>query len=312
MKNAINVPISDFASSKLNRNFNKYFWPSYVMSFMAGAYIFTFIFVLLPVFLPNLQDVPRFSTVICVYAILTVAVTWPINFVLIRKAWKKGKEKILQQNEIDYVKSLALKSLLEAFVKPELNEYPVLGNEYQAGWRPFRVEHHLSNFLRGEMSGKVCLVRGMIIPNLLDHSSVIFLKNGENTLRVLIPSPRTAKELLVRTLEHWLRELPKDSHTYEVLRQFAVDDENFVNQLSHPQIIDSLDAACELPFESRPEVIVRGEEIQGGIVLATSMQFNEKAAIFLPSGFFRELTEKIHPFIGTAKEPILIETIKEE
>jgi hypothetical protein len=329
MKNVNNVPLSGFANSKLGGNFGKYFWFSLLMSFFGGAFAFGFGLFGLVGGIGIDGGIDPDSLKFALYSACTPLLTWLINFILARKAWKKGKEKILQQNEIDYVKSLAFKSLLEAYAKPELSEYSVLGNEYQAGWRPFRVEHHLSNFLRGEMNGKVCLrgfalgsaylegsvigdVRGMVIPNLLDHSSVIFLKNGEKTLRVLIPSPRTAKELLVRTLEHWLQKLPKDSHTYGVLNEFSMETENFVNQLSHPQVIDSLDAACELPLESRPEVVIKGEKIQDGIVLATSLQVDEKSAIFLPSGFFRELTEKIHPFIETAEEPMLIESVREK
>lgn len=89
-------------------------------------------------------------------------------------------------------------------------------------------------------------------------------------------------------------------------------DEYLLNLLSHPQLLDSLDASCEEPPAERPNVHVVGEMIQEGVMLATALEVDGERSVFLPSGFFRELSEGLRPFLtlGHTEAPRILSAVE--
>jgi hypothetical protein len=246
------------------------------------------------------------------------------------KQFVKEKSDILAQNEIDFQQSLRLNQALGNFSITKSTYFPVVEPPIGEIWKPFRIEHFVSNSLRqsitakfngygggifgGPITGSIeGGAKGMAVPNLLDSSSVLFLKNGKDTLRVLIPSPRATKELFVQALEQWLKNLPENSHTQEILKSFSMSEANLIEPTSHPRFIDSLDSSCELELDNRPDVIIKGTLIQEGVALVTSLESGKERPIFLPSGFFDAVTNKISE-ISSQKisEPNIMIAVKKE
>ena len=232
-----------------------------------------------------------------------------------RSYWRT-RNAIIAENKEDYHRSLLLANVLEKFATSNATDFPVSETTIRDGWKPFRIEHAISNSLKAEMSGSLRgglfgpgsmsgTIDGVNIPNLLDTSSILFLKGPKGTLRALIPSPRATRELLAQILEQWVNGSKRDSHTREVLRGFAIGKDKLLEPISHPGFIDELDASCEVPLEERPTVKVVGTQIQEGVVLVTVLEVNGEKAVFLPSGFFRELSAEVSKLIGARETPAI-------
>jgi len=268
------------------------------------------------------------SIKVLLYGSAIILLIWMLSYLIGGRRWQKNRRHIFEQNKADYHQSRKLKQGLEKFSSVKSSDFPVSEQKISGKWKPFRIEHFISNSLRGEITGQITLrgggllastcrgtmrgsTKGIALPNLLDSSSILFFKDGNKTLRVLLPSPRATRELLIKTLEIWMKKKPRFTHTYDVLNKYAISDQNLLHPISHPQLIDSLDASCELSGKQRPKVGVRGELVQPGVVLATALEVGGKQSIFLPSGFFSALTNQIVPFIEQAQKPKVIEAVKE-
>ena len=86
-----------------------------------------------------------------------------------------------------------------------------------------------------------------------------------------------------------------------------MNDSLLLDPISNPQFIDAIDASLELPINERSKVIVRGEQIQEGVVLASSLEVDGVQQIFLPTGFFTELAKKVLSIINREGEIEIIE-----
>jgi hypothetical protein len=227
-----------------------------------------------------------------------------------RRERKTGLEKILAANARDYADSVRLREFLTKLALAKVDDFPVTEGFTEDVWKPFRVEHFVSNSLRAEIEGTMKLsgfcfifaslsgrfsgtLKGETVPNLLDLSSMLFLKNKNETLRVIIPNWRVTKQIFGETMANFIKSVLRNSHVNVVLEQFSPSDEVLLGPLSHPQFIDFLDSSCELPLRERPDVKVKGRIIQEGIILATALEVNGKEKIFLPTGFFQELNSNV-------------------
>lgn len=231
---------------------------------------------------------------------LLVAVWVRTSYFFFNK-YRIKREKILRDNEVDFAKACQLRETLEKFSALRASSLPVVEGAVPGEWKPFRVEHALSNSLRAEVYREN--IRGIATPNLFDSSYVVFLKNADAVLRVIVPSPRATQEMLKQTIALCSKDIWRDSHVGNLLYNFSVKDDVLLYNISHPQLIDSLDASCEMPIEVRPTVKVLGEKIQDGVVIATALEVNGRQETFLPSGFFQKLVAEIAPILGMVKEP---------
>lgn len=180
-------------------------------------------------------------------------------------------------------------------------------------WKPFRVERGLTGAMRGEISQGS--FTGTMTTSILDSSSVLFLENGDGqTLRVLIPSPATAVDMLARSLIIWrvyagfdtgydgdYNARNKDTHLSRTIKQFALADK-WQRALTHPDVIDAIDASCQRPAGNRPTIRIRGTLVQKGVALATAIEVNDVVSVFVPTGFFAALTSTVAAAVPRAKE----------
>lgn len=214
------------------------------------------------------------------------------------------KKEIYRENEADWQRSLRVQEMFRPLQQMPSTSYPVTELALPSAWRPFRVEHFVSESLRGTLSGSVRMtglftgvftgdVQGTSTPNLLDTSTMLFLQNEQgDTLRVLVPTPKATRQLLAGTIEKILKNVQRYTFTHEAIQAFTMDDAMLCAPISHPKIVDALDADCGKPVADRRKVAVIGTEIQPGVAVATALEVNGELSVFLPSGFFKELTLK--------------------
>lgn len=252
---------------------------------------------------------------------------------LYRRCGTPKKNQILAENARDYSVAQALRTqIFPRFASTRSDGFPLRESEVPGQWRPFRVEHFVSQSLRGDLTGKICLnlwdffhgrgaevksqIKQLSVPDLTDMSSVVFFENevGE-TLRVLVPSPRATKETLARIIEAYVGNKDEgdktNTHVQDALEQFTTDESTLLQPISHPMILDRLDAATQKPAETRPTVQVVGEQIQSGVVLATALVVGGIKKIFFPSGYLGELAAGISFTLDKDRQPQnLLEVVK--
>lgn len=254
--------------------------------------------------------------------IVGMIVLWSSWRLICDRAYQNDRDAILQRNELDFCRSQQLGAALQRFLTTPVTAYQAAEPVEPVAWCPFRVEHVMSSTTRGIFAGGLSAAgysfgdfrgqqEGRAVPNLLDASTILFLVNGNRTLRVLIPSPTGIRELVTQTLRHWFREVVDGTHLGVVLSEFALGDEVLLAPLSHPQLIDRVDAACHDPTEERPVIRVAGRVLQPGIVLASAVTIGCDQATFLPSGMFRELATCLQPYIGSVDQPQLTAAINQ-
>lgn len=245
-----------------------------------------------------------------------VAPTIPLKIFLKRPS-RQSARAIYLTNQRDHERSVALQEVLTRFATTPSADLSVIESELPGEWRPFAIEHHVSSTIRGELSGQLHVgwtfsgqARGRTTPDLLDDSSVLFLRDGANTMRVIVPSPRTTREMLADLLERWLEKTPRGydvgyTHTRGVLAQFRCSDRTLIEPITNPRAIDRLHAACEEPLDQRPPVIVRGNVVQPGVALCTALRVEGREFTFMPSGFFQALSQEVGRLLGTSEVPRL-------
>lgn len=299
------APLSVQAEQEL-KNVDEYKYSSFSLFFPF------FFFFGIPCLLACLLTFPVIMTLI-IFAILAttiVATVVPLALPRMRRNWQRERTQLLLENARDYLRSQELDHFLAKFkgrtVDSFANPEPVIPGE----WRPYAVEHFLSQSIRGELQGVSSegllrgAVFGKVIPNLFDICTILFLQDAQGeTLRVLLPSPEATREIYRSTIRGWLGHTSDDSHTRRVITQFPMTEELLIAPVQHPRVIDRLHAACQKPLAERPVVTVRGISIHDGVVLSTEMTVNGKRSTFFPSGFFRELTWNARLFIEGVVEP---------
>lgn len=209
----------------------------------------------------------------------------------------RRRRKILADNVRDYRRATWLKRALDQLASADVVGMSVLEKPIGGNWRPFRVEHTLSGSLRGEFTSfRSGTFTGKVAPNVLESSSVLFLRDDEGkTLRVLIPSHGAAREMLAEALKSWARKAGHregyydgSTHVGRVVHNFALAGD-WSQRLVHTQTIDMLDASCEKPVTERPVVGVMGRMLHEGVAFATGLRVNGETKTLLPTTFFAHL-----------------------
>lgn len=226
--------------------------------------------------------------------------------------------KIYLTNARDYRLAQRLARALADIQTESLTAYPIANPTIGGDWRPFRVERGLTASMRGEIGGGK--FSGTLTSSVLDSSSVILLENEKGqTMRALLPSPETAKEMLTRALANWRKhsgyvhdtyarrwyDENRDTHTSGVIGSFAMS-KSWTRTLVHPEVIDMIDASCRKSEEHRPVINVQGTLIQKGVALATAIVVNGDQRVFVPTGFFRALTGAVKVALPREEEPHLL------
>lgn len=233
-----------------------------------------------------------------------------------RSSYRKARMKVLLANARDYRRSGKLWAALDALRSSNVEAFSVADNSIGSDWKPFRVERGLTGSMRGEIGGG--RFSGTLTTNLLDSSSVIFLQNAEGeTMRALLPSPATAKEMLIKSVKSWRTsagyatdhyanyDKDRDTHTSYAIHQLT-GSLSWASTLVHPDMIDMIDASCQKAEADRPVIQIKGMVIQKGVALATMVRVNDSERLFVPTGFFHALTGTVRQFVHYAEEPKLI------
>lgn len=323
------APLSYWAESKMRDNYFHYFGFTTIVSAILG---FLWILACMILFFDQREVDWTFKEFLFWIMVFIVSsfLAFLVNYILVGQRYKRKKTEIFAKNEKDYQQSLRLKSVLDNFCSVVVSDFPVLEQEVAGSWKPFRVEHFLSDSIKSQIIAQTELklfpfrssVRGVsysiATPNLVDSSSVLFLKNNEGkTLRALIPSPRATKEMIIGAMKKWFSDVPKCScipgytHIRGVLEKCSFSEENVGLPISHPQLVDLLDSSCELDFGKRPSVSVIGQEIQEGVVIATALEVDGRRKIFLPTGFFEKLADGVSSAVQNAlPAPTALEAVR--
>ena len=225
------------------------------------------------------------------------------------RKWTNFKRQVFQEDQIDYERSLSLQYSLVQFLHTPVSNFQTRQSPVSGSWFPFRVEHFPSASLRSSITGRVNLrslfqgrdIRGLVTPNLLDTSTIIWLKNRDNsaTLRVILPSIDAIAQLFSTMKSSWFTGHSGYNRTHcdVVIDNFVLSDEHFYHLLDHAQTIDILDASCQQPPDARPVVEVYGQVIQPGVIIGTALRVcdhpSSDVQIFLPDGFFTKFTHTV-------------------
>ena len=237
-----------------------------------------------------------------------------IGFLLTVPLWLIQRSRILRHNREDYELGEKLNRALAKFESVDASTYPVTG-EVVEDMRPYRVEYHMSDSLRGELTGQMsgggifswsgsfsASLRGSVTPNLLDTSNVAFLRNDKGeTMRVLLPSPGGIRESLWQAYEWYLEGINYDTpHTKAALDAFCRGvGWRLATITPQAAIIDRIDVACrELAFADRPTVRVVGRSLGDGIMVAGKLSVGDKEGVILPVNLFEEITGSIAGLIS--------------
>lgn len=233
------------------------------------------------------------------------------------KDYRRDILEVYRANARDLYRSRKLAELLAPLRDTDPIGFPVANEMVGNEWIPFRVERGLTGSMRGEICGGK--FTGTLTSNLLDSSSVIFLQNtAGDTMRTLIPSPATSAEMLAQSLECWRKnagykvdhyadyfDRHQDTHVSGIIHRFARSDQ-WTDGLTHPEVIDAIDASCKKSEDVRPVIRIYGALIQKGVALATAMEIDGKQRTFVATGFFQALTKAVQHAVPHATEPRLI------
>lgn len=229
-----------------------------------------------------------------------------------RSGYRQRRRQIFRKNAQDLQCSKRLAAALADLSEVDVVEMSVTEQQINGCWRPFRVEHTLSGSLRGECKGYMShgYLTGVISPNVLESSSVLFLQNDDGkTLRALVPAQSAAREMLAQAVTAWADRAGYEkgwygnsTHLGNVLHAFAMK-RSWADGLAHTGTIDMLDASCQKAIGERPVVHVLGKQIQDGVALATALQVNGETKVLLPTNFFGRLAEAVERLglIGNAR-----------
>lgn len=219
--------------------------------------------------------------------------------------------KVEMQNEADYHMSLAIAEAFQSFEQAALTINPDdVDPEFLGRWQPFRVDYAMSQAERSTIEGYsfygsiTATISGQMQPRLLDTSSLLFLRDGGQTLRAVIMSPDATRLLLSELLGDWRKQFDEGTYCWQVIKEF----EDFGSLtakrlLPNQKSLDRLAASCDDPLERRPVVRVWGTAVVEGVVIASTLEVNGEQVAFLPSGYFRAFAAAMRPFVGETELP---------
>ncbi len=257
-------------------------------------------------------------------------ISFLISACLYKVGGERKKQQIFEKNLLDYNMAQTFSNaILPRFVVERSDQFPLQENELEGDWRAFRVEHVASHSLRGDLAGRLNIslrslfggggnqevslnLTQLSTPDLLDMSTIIFFQNDRNeTLRVLVPSPRATKEMVTRIVEMYAGTIETGTHLNQALISFNADENSLLTPISHPMILDRLDAATQKPQVDRPPVKVIGNLVQDGVALATALVVDGAKSVFLPSGYLGQLSSAISLGLNqTRKQPNLLDVVR--
>lgn len=239
----------------------------------------------------------------------------------VSQSFKNDERWWLDINKKDYDVSMQLEDMLRAFYhysEQDIYRAGVVEGQVDSLWAPvyaqyFSGERSLSADVSvsgtmfglftsaGELSGKVI---GSVAPDSLsDLGAVLILQNEQGrSVRVVVPHRQVAKQMLSTVLDSF----NKDNKCFNTLTSQQIlrislhlPAKACVTFVSALHVLDQIVATCGKPLAERSMVKVYGKEVSPGVIMATALEIEGERGIFIPTGYIKEVTDKLAEFLGS-------------
>jgi hypothetical protein len=222
------------------------------------------------------------------------------------------KFKTIRADRIDLMKSKEIDNIINRLKELSLEKMDVTEQKIGGVWTPFRVERMISYSIRADiecetrLNGKFLfgashgvvqgVLNGSSMPNLLETSTLIFLKNEntKQTLRVLVPNQQVITAMLERNINYILNNYqPKDSHIGNSLSSLKLLSKSLRGRFNYIKLIDRIDSEAQNQLTSKSLIEVYGKMVQPGLVIATKLVVDLDKHIIFPTGLLNKLYSEI-------------------
>lgn len=226
----------------------------------------------------------------------------------------------LEINKKDYDVSMQLEDILRTFYHyPDQDIYKagVAEDKLDSLWKPVYAQYFsgatglsgdisVSGIMggllgtNGTLSGKVV---GSVGPESLADLGAVIVMQGENgkSMRVVIPHRQVAEQMFAEALLSFT----SDENTLRTLTSLRIlriatllPTKARTTFTSAMVVLDQIVGSVGKPLEERPLVTVYGKEVGPGIIMATALEVGGERGIFIPTGYIKEVTEKLSGLLG--------------
>lgn len=238
----------------------------------------------------------------------------------LRSELKRDENMWLEINKRDHHVSAQLEEILKtfyAYTEQDIYRASVVEIPLEQLWYPryaqyFSGDRGLSGDVSvsggmGGLFGASGLLSGKVVgsvgpDSLADLGAVIILQNENGqAIRVVIPHRQVAEHMFAAALCSF----NKDEVTFKTLTSLHVQrfstylpKKACVTFVSALRVLDKIVASCGQPLEARPVIKVYGQEVSPGVIMATALEIEGERGVFIPTGYFKEVTDKLSEFLG--------------
>lgn len=234
----------------------------------------------------------------------------------------------LEINKNDHVVSEKLEEMLRVFYhysEQDVYHAGVAENQFDSLWVPTYAQYFsggrsLSGDISvsgnmyglfasaGEFSGK--MTGSMAPDSMSDLGAILILQNEYGqSVRIVVPHRKVAEQMLEAALASFTKDeiTSKTLTSLQILRMsLHLPSKACVTFVSALRVLDQIVASCGKPLAERPRVKVYGREVSPGVVMSTALEVEGQRGIFIPTGYIKEVTDKLSEFLGPYRGDIKI------
>lgn len=262
-----------------------------------------------------------------VYAILCSLVVGAL-VLLMRPEFKRNESMWLEINKKDFDVSEELERFLRAFYhysEQDIYRAGVTEDQFGSLWTPAYAQYfsggrNLSGDISvsgimsglftsvGEFSGKMT---GSMAPDSMSDLGAVLILQDEHgrSIRVVVPQRQVAEQMFETALSSFTKDevTSKTLTSLQMLRMsMHLPAKARVTFTSALCILDQVVATCGKPLAERFGVKVYGKEVSPGVVMATALEIEGQRGIFIPTGYIKEVTDKLSEFLGSYRGDVKI------
>lgn len=256
------------------------------------------------------------SFVAVLVAIILASALWRA----VRPGFKHNEDMWLEINKKDHEVSMQVEDILKTYYHySEQNIYdagvaedridslwtPVYA-QYFSGARGLSGDVSVSGIMgglfgtNGTLSGKVT---GSVGPDSLADLGAVIVMQNENgqSIRVVVPHRQVAEQMFAEAL----RSFNSDENNLRTLTSLRIyrlsallPAKACVVVTSALGVMDQIIGSIGKPLEERVTVTVYGKEVSPGVIMATALEAGGSRGVFIPTGYFKEVTDKLSEFLG--------------
>lgn len=233
---------------------------------------------------------------------------------------KRNDQMWLELNRTDHEVSIQLEEILKTFysyTEQDIYRAGVVESQLDHSWYPCYAQYFSGEIglsasvsvsgLMGGLFGAAGSLSGNVVgsvgpESLADLGAVVIVQNENGqSVRVIVPHRQVAEQMFVSALLSF----DKDARTFQTFTSLHVL--RFSTYLprkacstfpSALRVLDQIVASCGKPLEERSAVKVYGQEVSPGVIMATALEIDGQRGVFIPTGYFKEVTDKLSGFCG--------------